>query len=116
MSDESDDSPFLRSANRFLNFSDQYLVAIFDSELGAGGLVPCDRTSHYRSLVIGSSIVHKLVHVPKFITVCFRFQSCDALSHSFDSNRISKPNCRRISMIRSQRIQCMSPSDRFADH
>ena len=39
--DDSDDSAFLRSANR---------------------------TSHYRSLVIGSSIVHRLVHIPKFIT------------------------------------------------
>lgn len=38
--DEEDDAPYLRSANR---------------------------TSHYRSLVIGSSIVHQLIACPKFI-------------------------------------------------
>merc|ERR1711971_167211 len=38
---DEDDSPYLRSANR---------------------------TSHYRSLVVGASVVHRLLHVPKFIT------------------------------------------------
>eukprot|EP01084_Bolivina_argentea_P133055 234796_1 len=39
--EDQDDAPYLRSANR---------------------------TSHYKSLIIGASIVHRLIHVPKFIT------------------------------------------------
>lgn len=39
-----------------------------DAEKDGPYLRSANRTSHYRSLVIGSSVCYRLIHVPKFIT------------------------------------------------
>merc|ERR1719474_1175332 len=57
----------LKKNHKFLGSPKPLILDMEDTEDSAY-LRSANRTSHYRSLVIGSSIVPRLVHIPKFIT------------------------------------------------